>query len=178
MSRIGKQTIEIPSSTEISQDDSGVLTVKGPKGQLTRFFKPVIKISIKDGNLTLTPNGSDSSTYALWGTYASHIKNMVQGVQEMFEKRLAIEGVGYKAEVRGSSLVLNVGFSHPVEVPVPEGVSVSVDSGVISVSGVDKEQVGQFSAKVRGIKPPEPYKGKGIRYEGEIVRRKEGKKSV
>ncbi|MEX0930108.1 MAG: 50S ribosomal protein L6 [Candidatus Paceibacterota bacterium] len=178
MSRIGSQIIEIPSQTEITQSDNGLLAVKGPKGELTRSFKPSIKITIEENQITLAPKGNKSQSRALWGTYASHIVNMIQGVNESFTKRLAIEGVGFKSEVRGNDLVLAIGFSHPVVVPIPEGLSVSVADNVITINGIDKELVGQFAARVRALKKPEPYKGKGIRYEDEVVRRKEGKTSV
>ncbi|MEX1027009.1 MAG: 50S ribosomal protein L6 [Candidatus Paceibacterota bacterium] len=178
MSRIGSQVIEIPSATELTQNDNGVVTVKGPKGELSRSFKPSVTIAIKGSEVKLTPKGNSSHVRALWGTYASHLVNMIQGVNETFTKRLAIEGVGFRAEVQGNDLVLTVGFSHPVKLPIPEGLDVSVADNVITINGIDKEVVGQFAARVRGTKKPEPYKGKGIRYEDEVVRRKEGKTSV
>lgn len=178
MSRIGSQIIEIPNQTEVTQDNNGRVTVKGPKGELVRSFKPLVKITIEGGQITLAPKGGTSQSRALWGTYASHLVNMVKGVNELFTKRLVIEGVGFRSEVKGSDLVLNVGFSHPVTLPIPEGLMVSVEDNVITVSGIDKDLVGQFAARTRETKKPEPYKGKGIRYEDEVIRRKEGKTSV
>ncbi|MEX0673040.1 MAG: 50S ribosomal protein L6 [Candidatus Paceibacterota bacterium] len=178
MSRIGSQIIEIPSQTEVAQDDNGVLTVKGPKGELSRSFKPSIAITIEDSKVTLAPKGSGSQVRALWGTYASHIANMIQGVNETFTKKLIVEGVGFRSEVQGSNLKLTIGFSHPVVLPVPEGLTVTAADNIITINGTDKELVGQFAARVRSTKKPEPYKGKGIRYEDEVIRRKEGKTSV
>ncbi|PIQ91591.1 MAG: 50S ribosomal protein L6 [Parcubacteria group bacterium CG11_big_fil_rev_8_21_14_0_20_39_22] len=177
MSRIGKRPIEIPSGTEVSVKE-GTFTVKGPKGTLSRYFKPAVSINIADKEITLSPADDSIASRALWGTYSSHISNMVKGVNEIYEKKLIIEGVGYKAEVKGKDLVLAVGFSHPVALPMPEELNVSVEKNVITISGIDKELVGHFTAKVRSYKKPEPYKGKGIRYEGEVIRRKEGKKTV
>ena len=177
MSRIGKQTIEVPSGTDVSLND-GVFVAKGPKGELARKFGQEVSINIDGNNITLSPKKEDGLAKALWGTYASHIQNMIKGVNEPYVKKLVIEGVGFRAELKGQSLVLNVGFSHPVEMEIPEGLDVAVEKDMITVSGIDKEKVGQFIAEVRSKKKPEPYKGKGIRYEDEIVRRKEGKKTV
>lgn len=177
MSRIGTKPIDIPSNTEVTQDESGVVVVKGPKGELSRKIREEVSVSIdqKNGQITLSPNDKSSRTKALWGTFASHISNMIQGVNESFERRLVVEGVGYRAEVQGDNLMLMVGPTHPVYVPIPEDLTVSAEGGTISISGIDKERVGWLAAKVRGVRPPEPYKGKGIRYEDEEVRRKEGK---
>jgi len=177
MSRIGTQAISIPSNTEVTQDAAGVVTVKGPKGELQREVRSEITVNIDtdSGEITLTPNDNSSRTKALWGTFASHISNMVQGVNEPFEKRLVVEGVGYRAEVQGDSVMLMVGPTHPVYVPIPKDLQVTAENGTISVSGIDKESVGHMASKIRGVRPPEPYKGKGIRYEDEEVRRKEGK---
>lgn len=177
MSRIGSQQIDIPHKTEVSYQD-GVVTVSGPKGTLSRPLKPRVEVSIDEQTVSLHPKDASSATRSLWGTYASHIQNMIHGVNELFEKRLVIQGVGYRAQVNGAQLELHVGFSHPVHMPIPEDLTVSVEEGKISVSGINKERVGQFAARVRGVKPPEPYKGKGIRYEDETIRMKEGKKSV
>jgi large subunit ribosomal protein L6 len=178
MSRIGKQPIAIPDKTEISVSEDGLVTVKGPLGQLTRNFRPNISISIQDGKVVCVPREENLSTKALWGTYASHITNMIKGVNQPFERKLIIEGVGFKVAVSGKSLVLNIGFSHPVIIDIPDDLTVGVEKNVITVSGIDKERVGQFAARVRALKKPEPYKGKGIRYENEVIRRKQGKKSV
>jgi len=178
MSRIGKQNINIPSGTEVAVQN-GEVTVKGPKGSLSRMFRPDVSIVVEGNEVALSPAKSGSvQARALWGTYASHIKNMVRGVSEPYVKTLIIEGVGFKVEVQGKKLTMNLGFSHPVELEIPEGLTVTVEKEKITVSGIDKENVGHFSATVRSKKKPEPYKGKGIRYEGEIVRRKQGKKAA
>ena len=177
MSRLGKQPIQIPQGVEVTFVD-GVLTVKGTKGTLTRSFISDVAIVVADGSITLTPLRANDHANALWGTYTAHIVNMITGVTEGFEKKLEIEGVGYRAEMKGDTLVLLVGFSHPVEHPVPDGITVSVEKNVIIVSGADKEAVGHYAAVVRATKKPEPYKGKGIHYEGEYVIRKQGKKAV
>lgn len=177
MSRIGKKPLTIPEKTEINISE-GLITVKGPLGELKREFRPVVDINIADGEITVVPKNDDILTRALWGTYASHIQNMVKGVNEEYVKKLIIEGVGYKAEVKGENLVLNIGFSHQVEVKIPDGIKCVTEKNVITISGIDKDKVGQFAAEIRARKKPEPYKGKGIRYEGEIIRRKEGKKAV
>ena len=177
MSRLGKLPIEIPSGVTITLDDN-VLTVTGAKGTLVRPIKVKdVAISIADNQVTLTPQETPDAP-ALWGTYAAHCRNMIVGVTEGFTKILEIEGVGYRAEVKGDVLALNLGFSHPVEMSIPEGLTVTVEKGVVTITGVDKEVVGQFAANVRAVKPPEPYKGKGIRYRGEYVIRKQGKKAV
>ena len=177
MSRIGKQIIIIPEKTEVVQND-GVITVKGPLGELKREFKDIVEIKIEGNQITFAPKDESKSTAALWGTYASHIKNMVDGVNKAYEKKLVVEGVGFKVDMKGSEIEMALGFSHPVKVGVPEGLTVTVEKNTISISGIDKEAVGQFSAKVRALKKPEPYKGKGIRYDDEVVRRKQGKKAV
>ena len=177
MSRIGKQPIEIPEKTTVTLS-SGTATVKGPLGELSKHFRSDVEIAVKDKEIVLTPKKDNTLARALWGTYASHLRNMIKGVNEKFEKKLIIEGVGYKAEVSGNKLTLQVGFSHPVEKTVPEGVEATVQKNVISISGSDKEVVGQFAAEVRVVKKPEPYKGKGIRYDDEVVRRKQGKRAA
>ena len=177
MSRIGKQVITIPEKTEVVHSE-GVVTVKGPQGELVRPFKDSVVITIADNTITLAPKKEDKESRSLWGTYASHLKNMVQGVNEHFVKKLSIEGVGYRGEMKGNNLVLNVGYSHPVEITAPEGVALSVEKNEITVSGANKEEVGKIAAEIRAVRKPEPYKGKGIRYIDEVVRRKEGKKSV
>jgi len=178
MSRIGKQTLIIPEKTEVIL--TGIsLSVKGPKGSLVRKFPGDIKINIVGKEITLTPGKpSDKKVNALWGTYASHIKNMITGVNEGYSKKLILEGVGFKSEVTGNTLNLALGFSHPVKVPILEGLTVTAEKNNIIVSGIDKELVGQFTASVRSMKKPEPYKGKGFHYEGEVIRRKQGKKAA
>ncbi|MDC1205434.1 50S ribosomal protein L6 [Candidatus Pacebacteria bacterium] len=177
MSRLGKQPVSLPSGVEATFA-SGVLTVKGPKGTLAREIKSDVEVKIEGNIIVLTPvEGSDDAP-ALWGTYAAHANNMVTGVTEGFTKILEIEGVGYRAEMKGTTLVLNVGFSHQVELPVPEGLTAVVEKNVITVTGADKDAVGQFGANIKKVKKPEPYKGKGIRYQGEYIIRKQGKKAV
>lgn len=178
MSRIGKRPIEIPQKTEVTLTDS-VLTVKGPLGQLSRVVRiDAIDVKIEDNVVTLTPKNDSLETNALWGTFGSHIKNMIKGVNEEYVIKLIVEGVGFKSDVQGTTLVMALGFSHPVRIEIPNGISCKVEKGEIIISGIDKELVGQFAAVVRSKKKPEPYKGKGIRYSDEIIRRKEGKKSV
>lgn len=177
MSRIGKKIIEITPKTEVVYSD-GVLSVKGPLGELSRFFKQEIKIEILDGKISLNPKRNSLDALALWGTYASHIINMITGVHKAFEKKLIVEGIGYKSDVKEGELVMSLGFSHQVKVKIPKELKVTAEKNIVTVSGIDNELVGQFVAKIRALKKPEPYKGKGIRYEGEVIRRKEGKKSV
>jgi large subunit ribosomal protein L6 len=177
MSRIGKQHITIPQGTEVSVAD-GVVVVKGKGGELRRKLNPAINVVVANETVEVNPTSSTLEARALWGTFSSHIKNMVAGVNEPFEKKLVIEGIGYKVNLQGDTMVLDVGFSHSIEVKIPEGVSVSVEKNEVTISGSDKEKVGQFAADVRAIKKPEPYKGKGIRYYDEVVRRKEGKRAV
>lgn len=163
--------------TEVSLTGD-VLTVKGPLGELKKKFNPEIVIKIAPPEITLEPKVVTLESRALWGTYASHIKNMIQGVNTPYSKKLILEGIGYKSEVKGTNLVFALGFSHPVNVPIPAGLKVTADKNIITVSGMDKEVVGEFSAKLRDLKKPEPYKGKGMRYEGERIKRKQGKKTV
>tara|TARA_B100000745_G_scaffold297543_1_gene244640 strand:- start:1204 stop:1737 length:534 start_codon:yes stop_codon:yes gene_type:complete len=177
MSRLGKQPIELPNGVEATLAD-GTLTIKGTKGTLTRNFRDDVAIKVEGNTIVLTPDPKSDLSPALWGTYASHVNNMVMGVSEGFEKKLEIEGVGYRAEMKGRTLVLNVGFSHPVELEVPEGLETVVEKNTITVTGADKETVGQFAANIRKVKKPEPYKGKGIHYVGEYIIRKQGKKAV
>jgi large subunit ribosomal protein L6 len=178
MSRVGKQIIIIPKGTEVKL--SGInLSVKGPKGALSRDFSGDIKININNDEVTVIPGKeNDRQLNALWGTYASHIKNMIIGVNEGYEKKLILEGVGFKSEVVGDSLNLALGFSHPVKIKIPKELAVSAEKNNITVTGIDKELVGYFTASVRAKKKPEPYKGKGFRYFDEIIRRKQGKKAA
>lgn len=176
MSRLGKQPITLPNGVDATLT-GGILTVKGPKGTLTRVVnEKLVTLSIEGNVITLAPANDEAR--ALWGTYAAHVRNMVTGVTEGFTKILEIEGVGYRAEVRGNGLFLNVGFSHPVELAFPEGVTATAEKGVITITSADKEALGQYAANVRAVRPPEPYKGKGIHYKGEYIIRKQGKKAV
>lgn len=177
MSRIGKKIIAIPAGTEVTLT-SGVLTVKGPQGTLSKNFKNDIEVTIEGGNVTLVPKTMSLENRALWGTYASHVMNMVAGVTTPFVKKLILEGIGYKSEVKGTNLVLALGFSHAVNIPIPATLKVTAEKNVITVTGIDKEVVGEFTANIRSLKKPEPYKGKGMRYEGEVIKRKQGKKTA
>lgn len=177
MSRIGKKPILIPQGVEAKLEKSKII-IKGPKGELEKEFRPEIKVEIKDKEILVSPAKKTKQTNAFWGLFRTLIANMVEGVVKGYEKRLEIQGVGYKANLEGEDLVLLVGFSHPVKIKKPEGITFSVEKNIVVVSGVDKELVGQLAAKIRAVKPPEPYKGKGIRYEGEYVRQKAGKKAV
>jgi large subunit ribosomal protein L6 len=177
MSRIGKLAIAIPAGTEVSVTSDAII-VKGKGGTLSRVTHPAVKVTVADGNASVEPANNTRLAKALWGTYAAHVRNMISGVNTPFVKKLQVEGIGYKAELNGKNLKLIVGFSHPVLVPIPEGITAVVEKNIITVSGADKDAVGQFTASVREIKKPEPYKGKGIRYEGEVVRQKQGKKAA
>jgi len=177
MSRIGKRAIAIPAGTDVSVVSSEI-TVKGKGGTLKKMVHPAITIAIASGEVTVTPKETSRLGRALWGTYAAHVRNMIAGVNTPFVKKLQVEGIGYKAELSGKQIKLTVGFSHPVVLPIPEGITATVEKNIITVSGADKEQVGEFAASIRAQKKPEPYKGKGIRYEGEVVRMKQGKKAA
>ncbi len=177
MSRIGKQQITIPAGTEVSVATDSI-QVKGKGGTLVKPMHPAVRVKIENGIASVEPANSSRLARALWGTYAAHVKNMVAGVNTPFVKKLQIEGIGFKAELQGKTLKMALGFSHPVIVNIPEGITAVVEKNIVTVTGADKEQVGQFAASVRELKKPEPYKGKGIRYEGEIVRQKQGKKAA
>lgn len=177
MSRIGKQEIQIPKGVEVTQNGT-VFTVKGPKGTLVKNFRDDIDIKIVDTVITLNIKRNDKFSKSLWGTYASHIKNMIKGVETPYVKKLILEGVGFKSEVKGKELVFALGFSHPVIVKIPEGITAVAEKNNITITGIDKELVGSFTAGIRALKKPEPYKGKGMRYEGEVIRRKQGKKTT
>ena len=177
MSRLGKQPITIPQGVECTVEQ-GVLKVKGPKGELTREIRDEVKVEIQDGAVMFTPVKETKLATALWGTYAAHLGNMFEGVTKGFKKELEVEGVGYRAESQGNKIKLLMGFSHPVEVVIPQGITVAVEKNKITIEGFDKELVGQFAADVRAVRKPEPYKGKGIHYVGEYIIRKQGKKGV
>ncbi len=175
MSRVGLKSLEIPEGVEITQDNK-TITVKGPKGELTREFHQDITVTIEDNVLSVARPSDHKEHRALHGTTRSLIANMVEGVSKGFEKSLEIIGVGYRAQKQGEQVVINAGYSHPVEVENREGIEIEVPTNTkVIVKGIDKELVGAVAAKIRAIRPPEPYKGKGIRFENERVRRKEGK---
>ena len=177
MSRIGKNPIAIPANTQVTLADNAVM-VKGPLGQLTKPVHEAVTIAVEGSEVTVAPKGNSKLAKSLWGTYASHIQNMIKGVNEKYSKQLEVRGVGYRAEMAGQELKLQVGYSHPIMMKIPEGLEVAVEKALITVSGIDKEKVGQFAAEIRATRKPEPYKGKGIRYVDEYVREKQGKKGV
>lgn len=176
MSRLAKKPIAV-GKTAVSVV-GGVLSVKGTKGTLTKRVHPSIDVAVGEAGVMITPKNSSRLAKALTGTFASHVKNMVQGVETPYTKKLIMDGVGYKMEVKGKEVVLTVGFSHTVPLAIPEDVTAKVEKNVMTLESANKESVGQFAANVRRVKPPEPYLGKGIRYDDEVVRRKQGKKAV
>jgi large subunit ribosomal protein L6 len=175
MSRVGKKPIEIPSGVTVTLDGNTV-TVKGAKGELTRSFNPDITISVEENIINVSRPSEAKAHRALHGTTRALLANMVEGVSNGYQKSLELIGVGYRAQKQGAKLVLNVGYSHPVEFEAENGLEIEVPTNTkIIIKGISKERVGALAAKIRDVRPPEPYKGKGIRYEGEFVRRKEGK---
>lgn len=175
MSRVGKKPVTIPEKIKVSYENRK-LTVQGEKGKLTRSIHPAVDLKIADGVLNVVPFEDKRTSRALQGLTRSLVANMITGVNKGFERTLVIEGIGYRAETRGSTIVLNVGYSNPVQFDLPEGISASVDRNtVIKLSGIDKEKLGRTAAAIRKIRPPEPYKGKGIKYAEERIRRKAGK---
>ena len=178
MSRVGKQPGVLPSGVEAKINGQDI-EVKGPKGALSRTLHPLVSIEQDDGKLTIKPVDDSLKAKGLWGLFRSLVNNMVVGVSQGYSKVLQINGVGYRAEVAGSTLKLTLGFSHPVEFALPDGISASVEKNtIITLSGIDKELLGQTAATVRAFRPPEPYKGKGIKYADEAIRRKVGKAGV
>ncbi|MBP9686722.1 MAG: 50S ribosomal protein L6 [Candidatus Doudnabacteria bacterium] len=175
MSRIGKKPVVLPNG--VTADRAGdVLTVKGPKGSLTLQIHPSVQIEAVGGEVLVSvPKPDNKQQRALWGLFRSLAQNMVTGVASGFEKKLEVNGVGFKVAVAGKNLSMQLGFSHPVDVAIPAGLEVAVEKNVITVTGVDKQLVGQFAANVRELKKPEPYKGKGIKYSDEVILRKAGK---
>jgi len=177
MSRVGKQPVIIVPGVEV-KENAGRIDVKGPKGQLFLEVPSEIKIEMKDNQIIFSILKEDKRTRSLWGLMRTLTSNMIDGVTKGFEKRLEINGVGFKARVEGKDLFLDVGFSHPVIVPAREGIEFKVEKNVIIVTGIDKELVGQVAAEIRRVKKPEPYKGKGIKYVDEVIKRKLGKKAA
>lgn len=184
MSRIGKKIIILPANTEIKVS-GGSVSVKGPLGELSRALHPGLEVKINGNEVSVHPKKMTLESRALWGTYASHITNMISGVNKSFEKKLILEGIGFKSEVvndptkdGASKINLALGFSHPVIASIPRGLKVTAEKNLITISGPDKEEVGQFASQLRSFKKPEPYKGKGMRYSDEVIKRKQGKKLV
>ncbi|MFR5875820.1 MAG: 50S ribosomal protein L6 [Eubacterium sp.] len=176
MSRIGLKPIVIPAGVEISIDDANTVTVKGPNGTLTQDVNKDITVTVNGSEITLSRPSDDKDHRAMHGLYRALIANMVTGVTEGFKKNLEVNGVGYRVQLQGNELVMNLGFSHQVKMTAPEGIKIECPSAnAIVISGADKQKVGQFAAQVREKRPPEPYKGKGIKYAEEHIRRKEGK---
>lgn len=177
MSRIGKKPIELPAGVKAVKSGL-VLKLEGPRGTLERVLRPEVDVLIQDRELLVKPVGESRKTPAYWGTSRALISRMVEGVSRGFEKKLEIEGIGYRAAVDNNALQLLLGFSHPIRIEAPPGIAFKVDKNIITVSGIDAELVGDVSSRIRRVRPPEPYKGKGIRYQGEVIRRKAGKKAV
>ena len=176
MSRIGNKAITIPAGVEVTVAAGNEVTVKGPKGTLTRQFSPILGISVEEGICHVTRPNDEKHTKQLHGTTRALLHNMVVGVSEGFKKELQLVGIGFRSQVSGKKLVLNIGYSHPVEFEIVEGIDVKCNSATeIEISGIDKQLVAEFAANVRASRKPEPYKGKGVRYKDEHVRRKEGK---
>jgi len=177
MSKIGKQPVILFKDVEVAIKN-GLLTVKGPKGELSKAFPDVLSISQENEEVKVIPNDNEDQTRALYGTFRSHIANMVFGVSQGFSKKLLIVGIGYRANVEGGKLILQLGFSNPIELTIPEGINIETTKEDITISGIDKEKIGLFAAKIRSFRKPEPYKGKGLRYDDEHVIRKAGKKAT
>ena len=179
MSRIGIKPITLPAGVEVRVDENNIVYVKGPKGQLQEKVSNLLKVENKDNVVTVTRDGDDAEKRSQHGLARTLINNMVIGVTEGYEKKLELVGVGYKAEKKGKKLVLNLGFSHPIELEDPDGITTEApDANTVVVKGIDKAKVGNYAADIRAFRKPEPYKGKGIKYEGEYIRRKEGKTGV
>lgn len=177
MSRLAKKPIAVPSGVTVTSAD-GTLSVKGAKATLTKPVHSSVTITVEPEGVQVAAKNTSKLSRALTGTFAAHVKAMIAGVQTPFKKNLVLSGVGYKVELKGKDLVFAVGFSHPVTLTVPEGITAAVAKNVITVEGPDKQAVGQFAAEIRAVKPPEPYLGKGIKYEDEVILRKQGKKAV
>jgi len=177
MSRLAKKPIAVPAKVTVNTED-GILVVKGSKETLTKDIHDSIKIEMTPEGIMVTPKNNTKLARALTGTYAAHVRAMIQGVETPFKKVLIINGVGYKVELKGNELVFALGFSHPVVMQIPDGITATVVKNVITLEGADKQKVGQFAAEIRDKKRPEPYLGKGIKYDDEVIRRKQGKKAV
>ncbi|MDR0501746.1 MAG: 50S ribosomal protein L6 [Treponema sp.] len=177
MSRIGKIPVKVPGGVKVTfQNDE--MTVEGPKGKLKQKYHPVISFEEKNGEIIVSRSGDEKQVKAFHGLYRNLLNNMVTGVSAGFNKSLVVTGVGYRAEVQGKLLSMSLGYSNDIYVAIPDGLSVTSEGGKLTVSGIDKQRVGEFAAQIRKLRSPEPYKGKGIRYDNEIVRRKVGKSGV
>lgn len=174
MSRVGKIPVEIPEEVKVKIEGKAI-KVSGPKGELERKIPRQVSVSVKDDKVVVEPKSKSKLARSLYGTIRAHVNNMVKGVTDGWTKELEMVGTGYRASTSGNKLVLTIGFSHPVEIEAPEGISFKVEKTDIAVEGVDKEKVGEIAAKIRDVRPPEPYKGKGIKYKDEVVSRKPGK---
>lgn len=175
MSRIGKIPVKIPDKINVTIDKHNI-TIKGPKGELSREIPDSITVNQDNGTIKVSPSNKSLKSQQIYGLYRGLIENMIVGVSQGFQKKLTLQGVGYRSQVQGKKLILSVGYSHQVEIATPEGIAIVVETNTnVLVSGIDKELVGQVAANIRSVRPPEPYKGKGIRYEGEFVRQKVGK---
>lgn len=177
MSRLAKNIIAVPANVTVTLAE-GVLKVKGPLGELTKPMHASVSLDITAEGVKVDAKDTSKLARSLRGTFASHLRNMMKGVSEKYAKKLELQGIGYRVELQGKSLKFQVGFSHPVLLAIPAGLDALVEKNIITISGIDKEAVGQFAANVRAVKKPEPYKGKGIRYQGEYVREKQGKKAA
>ncbi len=179
MSRIGKLPVSVPKGVDVKVSDQ-VITVKGPKGQLEVGLLPGVSAAVEDGTLNITRANDEPQTRSYHGLIRALLANAATGVSEGWSKQLEIVGIGYRAESKGKSVVFNIGYSHPIDFAVPDGIEIDVDAkaNTVTVKGIDRQQVGQVAADIRGLRPPEPYKGKGIRYAGERVRTKAGKQGA
>ncbi|MCK4967519.1 MAG: 50S ribosomal protein L6 [Candidatus Aenigmarchaeota archaeon] len=178
MSRIGKQPIDIPEGVEVKIKDN-LVSAKGPKGELSQTIHPFVNVEMKDKQISVfVLNPDDKFQRSLWGLTQRLVSNLIFGVSQGYEKKLEFNGVGYRAEVKGKELVLNLGFSHPINYQIPEKINIIVNKKIIIVSGIDKQLIGETAAQIRRFRPPEPYKGKGIKYVDEVIRRKVGKKTA
>jgi large subunit ribosomal protein L6 len=174
MSRVGKKPIALSDKIKVSYTDR-ILTVTGEKGTLSRTIHPAVDLNVDDNSLSVTISATDKKTRSLWGMTRALVANMVTGVSQGFERALEINGIGYRAELKGNAIELNLGYSHPINFPLPEGVSASIEKNVIKLSGIDKDLLGYTASTIRNFRPPEPYKGKGVKYAEEYVQRKAGK---
>jgi large subunit ribosomal protein L6 len=174
MSRVGKKPIALSDKIKVSYTDR-ILTVTGEKGTLSRTIHPAVDLNVENDSLSVTISTTDKKTRSLWGMTRALVANMVTGVSQGFERALEINGIGYRAELKGNALELNLGYSHPINFPLPDGISASVEKNVIKLSGIDKDLLGYTASTIRNFRPPEPYKGKGVKYAEEYVQRKAGK---